>query len=716
MRVNKQTSRITLAGAALGLLLSDEFAFAQEQGRDEDQPIEMIVVTATKQGAQSLQAVPFAIQSLDGEELRTARVKEVADLVLDIPGADHTEQTGVAIRSFALRGSGASGAAGDSLIGYYIDDVAFSTPGFQLAPPVQMLDIDRVEVLRGPHGTLYGQGAAGGTMIFHSINPDLERTAFEGQLTSAATNDADDLNYGIHGAVSLPLVQDELGLRISGGYSKRAGYADIYSADPVGEPRTKNANVIEYSSIRGVLLWKPNDNFTLRAQVWNFVPRQDYTQSLSSLEPPFISNFGDLDSFERSDTTISSLSAVYDTGPATITSISAYLDSHAHYDVALPPIPFFPGVLQLIDSFKSESFTQELRINSNLSGPLSWLVGAYYQNATMVFDEDVLLPPDTLITSHQPLDTENIAVFAEISHEMFGGKLIPLAGIRYYEDDRSFSSALVQFGVPSFDSAETIAEVITWRANLGYFPSENLTFFFNAGTGFRSGQLQSSFRADSLNADGIPTSIALDPDELFSVEIGMRSIIADGSVQLGLSLYDIEYRDLPTTVVASNGVAGIAPIGDAESKGIDLEFAWNTPITGLNIGFVGNINDSKYRNIDPLAADRLPAIGEGERLIYTAEHNFRITMDLNRPIGANTDLLAHFNVSRNSDRIMANGRVVPSMTIANASIGFRRGVVEVVLFGENMTDERGPTFVRNSNQFAGPFPLTVGIEFRAKSR
>ena len=299
---------------------------------------------------------------------------------------------------------------------------------------------------------------------------------------------------------------------------------------------------------------------------------------------------------------------------------------------------------------------------------------------------------------------------------MFGGKLIPLAGIRYYEDDRSFSSALVQFGVPSFDSAETTADVVTWRANLGYFPSENLTFFFNAGTGFRSGQLQSSFRADSLNADGIPTSIALDPDELFSVEMGMRSIIADGAVQLGLSLYDVEYRDLPTTVVASNGVAGIAPIGDAESRGMDLELAWSTPITGLNIGFVGNINDSKYRNLDPLAADRLPAIGEGERLIYTAEHNFRITMDLDRPIGANTDFLAHFNVSRNSDQFMADGRVVPSMTIANASIGFRRGVVEVVLFGENVTDERGPAFVRNGNQFAGPFPLTVGIELRAKSR
>jgi outer membrane receptor protein involved in Fe transport len=137
-------------------------ALAQAASDGTSETMETVLVTASKLGAQSLQATPLAIQAFSGETLKVKNVVDVDTLMSSIPGAAPGQDNNVATRSYTIRGVGATTSTnGDSPIGYYLDDVPFNVPNFGIAPPIRFLDIDRVEVLRGPQGTLYGQGSAG---------------------------------------------------------------------------------------------------------------------------------------------------------------------------------------------------------------------------------------------------------------------------------------------------------------------------------------------------------------------------------------------------------------------------------------------------------------------------------------------------------------------------------------------------------------------------
>ena len=218
-----------------------------------------IVVTALKSGSVRLDKVPLAIQAFNGDVLKQRNVRDGADLIQLIPGASQAQEIGAGYRIFSFRGSGAGGPIGDGLIGYYLDDTPFGVPNNQAAPPVQYFDIDRVEVLRGPQGTLYGLGSSAGTIIYHTKNPDLDKVTYAGELELSKSAEASDPNYRGAAAISLPLVPGKLGLRVSGGYDRRAGVADIYSGAPTGTPREKDANHVTSKDIQAVLLWKPDE-------------------------------------------------------------------------------------------------------------------------------------------------------------------------------------------------------------------------------------------------------------------------------------------------------------------------------------------------------------------------------------------------------------------------------------------------------------------------
>src|SRR5690606_13040144 len=142
------------AAVTVAAVLHASGANAQTAAAD----LQEIVVTAQKTAAQPLQEVPLAIQAFSGEELKEKNIRTISDLVSSVPGAFVGQSQSVASRSYNLRGAGGSNANGDSPIGYYLDDVPFIVTNFGIAPPVRFIDIERVEVLRGPQGTLYGQG------------------------------------------------------------------------------------------------------------------------------------------------------------------------------------------------------------------------------------------------------------------------------------------------------------------------------------------------------------------------------------------------------------------------------------------------------------------------------------------------------------------------------------------------------------------------------
>ena len=224
------------SGAALALavttVLIGTIARAQQPSTNAPDQVEEIVVSATKVGEQSLSDVPMAIQAFKGDALVKQGIREAKDLIELIPGASEQSEIGAGYKVFSFRGSGAGGPIGDGMIGYYLDDTPFGIPNFQAAPPIQYFDLEQVEVLRGPQGTLYGQGSMGGAIIYHTKNPDLSKFKVDSEVGGSKTAEAGDMNYRLSAAVSMPLVTDKLAVRLSGGYDHRAGYSDVYQGEP----------------------------------------------------------------------------------------------------------------------------------------------------------------------------------------------------------------------------------------------------------------------------------------------------------------------------------------------------------------------------------------------------------------------------------------------------------------------------------------------------
>lgn len=706
------------AGVALCALVIGAAAHAQTAApapapTPSDKPasqadlVEDVVVTASRQGGQTLQKVPLAIQAFSGDQLLNRGVREATDLVTVIPGASQGEQVGSVIKTFSLRGVGAAGGIGDSPIGYYIDNVPFSIPNSPLAPPLRFVDIDRVEVLRGPQGTLYGQGSAGGTIIFHTRDPNLTRVEARGEASVSTMSDASALGYSASGAVSIPLVDDKLAIRVSGGYDKRPGYVDIYSATPATGPRVaKDANDITNRDIRAVVLFKPDDALTIRAQIAHFEPKQDYTQSISSLEPPQQWYSGAVKGYEQGNFDLYSLSIEYDAGFASLSSSTSYLSADVEY---LTGQNFGQlGIGSLYNGTTGDSLSQEIQLRSSGPSPFHWVVGGFFQNAKSTFSFDANTNVVTLAganTTH----TRNYSGFGEVSYDLFGGKVVPLVGIRYFKDNRTLdaSSPLTGSGF-----GRTRPDKVTYRANLSFFPSDALTAFLTVSTGFRSGITQTPFQASVLQSTGIPGVTALNPDTLTNYEAGMKARLFDGAINVGLNLYRIDFKDLQFGLTPS-GIASFANVGTARTTGVDAEIRWRTPVRGLEIGGIANVNDSAFQRILPVVSAALPNVSDGARLSNTAKYNYRLDASFDRAVGADLRLIANASAARTGDRLMYDGFRVPAFSLYNASIGVRRGPVELALFGENLSDQRGPSFVRDSLLRAGPFPRTVGLRLRA---
>lgn len=660
-----------------------------------------IVVTASKAGVQSLQQVPLAIQAFGGEDLKERNITTIGDLVSSVPGAQEGFRQSNASRFYNLRGNVTQN--GDSPIGYYLDETPFIVTNFGIAPPVRFIDMERVEVLRGPQGTLYGQGSSGGVFIFHTRDPDLDNIeyAFEGEASK--TDGAGKLNYGAAAALSVPIVQDRLAVRASGGFSYDAGYADAYFGPFDGTPDQKDVNSAKNDDIRVVALLRPWDNVDIRAQYWHFRPRQNFTGFTASVDPPYFENTAGQDGFSNGSFTLWSLTATADFEPFTITSATSHLEGAFGINIPLSPAGSFSS------QFFPEMFAQELRVNSNGSGPLHWVVGAAYQDGEGP-QENVLTLPAVNINADNNTLTENWAVFGEVSYELLDGKLIPLVGLRTYHDDRAFEDSTGT--VPTKESVET------WRLNLSYLPTDNLTMFVSAATGFRPGIVQSRVQVESLELAGVPAQVALEPESSTNYEFGLKWRNPARTLNVGLNLYHLQYTNLQTSVTGGiDGVDGFANFGDATTMGVDIELRWDTPLDGLNLGFVGNINDSEYDTVNEVIAEAQPLLYPGARLLNTLSNNFRVDANYSREISDGFDGFGNISLSHSGDRLQANGLTADPYNLVNLTAGVRHGNWEIALIGNNLTDERGPTFLGTDGPLSGsgPTPRTIGLRFRIYS-
>lgn len=665
-------------------------ALAQAPDGDE------IIVTAQKR-EQSLQDVPLALQALTATDLENAGANKVSDLVNLIPGASIVSASTPGFETIQIRGISA-GTTGDGLVGYYIDETPFGIPNLQLTPPSSLIDVERVEVLRGPSGTLYGGGAMGGNIKIVTKRPDASTYSglLQGQYSN--TSGGGD-NQRIDGVVNVPIVENRLAVRVSGGYEELSGYAD--------GPSGTDLNGFKGSNVRGTALWTPTDTIDVSAQAWHISNRQDFSNNLTPAPTlagnPTISDNGGRRGFTDVDMDLYSLTANWDLGFATMTSNTSNF---------IHKLDFSQDILAILNNdstFKTVTLTQELRLASNGEGPVNWIVGGFYRDGHIKSDINFRIVPATpIIFTYGDINTKAYAVFGELSWAMFDGKLEPLVGLRYSEDERTGSGRDIPTGVVAPRSAKW--DSLNPRFNLKYNASEDVMFYFNAAKGFRSGSFQTQAQVNASNALGIPTQTGVEPDSVWTYEVGTRLEIND-SLLVEASAYHSDYSDI-ILQFATAAVISLANGGDATIDGFDLGLTWRTPIEGLDLGFVGNINNAEFERVVPALGVALATVNVGKPLPNVPSSNFTVSADYQRALASFDGVIGSLYASysqRGTQIDAASGLLAGELNDLTLRAGVEGDRWKLNLFALNALDDDDPA-VRTGTAVQIMYPRRVGVE------
>jgi outer membrane receptor protein involved in Fe transport len=543
-------------------------------------------------------------------------------------------------------------------------------------------------------------------------------------IDAAGMQNAGGLNYTAEGAISIPLVEGLLALRMSGGYDYQAGYASVYSGDATGTPVARHANDVRQDDFRAVLLYQPSDKFSARFQYWTFGGYQNYSTQMQSVSPAALTNWGDIKGFEYSRSHLYSATLTYDFDFATLTSASSYLRTGGEDLYALyPTVGLDQGGAKQGHTYRPGTYNaqEELRLASASGGPLHWVVGMFYQDAKSNYWFKI---PAFGYNTQTTINTKNWSTYGEVSYDLFGGKLVPLVGIRYFSDDRNFSTNdNPGSATANIVTGKTKPSVSTWRFNLSYHPLDDMTVYFNTGTGFRSPIMQSAVQVAALKAENIDGQLSLKPDSDISYELGIKGRLAAFNMDYATSVYWMAYKNFQVGVSTAT-VDSFANLGTARTEGFDLELHWY-PIEGLTLGFTGNINRSVYGQVDPQVADASAAtynVRAGGQMLNTPGYSARFDVGYETDIGDGYKLHTNAAAIPMAKRVNQYGSWSTPFTQFNAAIGVSFGKYNVELFGQNLSDERGPYYVRTATDPAvaspkvmevGPNPRTIGIRASA---
>ena len=696
------TSVLAMTVAALAVITSP--ATAQETTTPESandvatnpEAVGAIIITAQKRD-QSIQEVPISIQALTSERLQEQHIRDLNEVVTFVPSASEELSNNIGARKYQIRGI-AAGLGGDSTIGYYFGDSAFTFIGQSFAPSGRAFDMNRIEVLRGPQSTLYGNGAMGGVIRFIPNDPNLTRSEVHAKAGYSLGDGADDGYYGDL-AVSVPVLDDKVGVRLVGSYERVGGYQDLPAQG------VKNYDGGHILDLRATLLIRPSDDFDLRFQYSRNEAKQSGSTLVPQLDPPV--GAGRVGDFNNNLYSIYSLTARGDLGFATLTSTSTYINFDRPLETSLP-FAFSPnGSLTITQVGSANGINNETRLVSNPGSPFQWLVGTFYSGsdalATTSYDP-VIIP-----TSTAKATSDAISFFGEASYELLDGRLIPLVGLRYFRDKRRSRTIGVSSLDGTFDSFNP-------RFNLSYQPTETSNYYLNVAKGFRSGIFNNPVVCNVQSTLGFPCQNAVPSDYLWSYEVGTKQTLFDRSLLAAASLYYVDWQDI-TQGVPVIGIFQNYQVGDARLYGVDVQLSYNPrQVRGLSFEIAGNYNNSKFRNLRPILAAVVGA-NNGDRLPFTPEWTLAASANFERPLGS-SDWMGSASVSYNhlAAQVGQFGSKADGdpRDLLRARIGAHSDQLGLFVFGTNLLKESGAIYAQQptggASVFTRDYPRVFGLE------
>src|SRR5579872_6623252 len=389
----------------------------------EIESLEEVVVTAQRR-AERLIDVPMSITAITGDELARSGATSLIDIASTVPGFS-TAQFSPGQNRVQIRGI--SSLAGLPTVGEYLDEISVNVQGGapSYGPDIRFIDMERVEVLRGPQAALYGEGSMGGTIRFLTHNPDLNGVSVGVDTALGTVTDGSQLYRG-NVVVNVPLIQDTLGMRFAGGYEKSPGWIDYPATG-----RT-DANSGTSKTARLKTLWKPNNSFTATLLLLD----QDtalHADNLSALDrtAPFLLLTPYVDKNR-----LASLVLEYDVGPFTVLNATGYMNRTSNQTLDFtsllggvyaflgisPSSPQYPKSVAANAPFHFRSFSEELRFTSKGDGPLTWIGGVYYRDYWEIGSDATTATPNPLpfelLNSYSSDESKSTSVYAEGSYRI----------------------------------------------------------------------------------------------------------------------------------------------------------------------------------------------------------------------------------------------------------------------------------------------------------
>jgi iron complex outermembrane receptor protein len=627
---------IGLAAVALPVGAQAQTSAAASKASSEATLAE-IVVTAQKR-VQVAEDIPVSLYAVSGAELETQGITSIQEFG-NLAAGVSIAQTNPGNMRLTIRGAGdvSDSNQASSVNGFYLDETVMSyVPGRM--PEVGLWDVERVEVLRGPQGTLFGDGSEGGTLRVITKKPDSKRSF--GRYDAGFDWTAGGGNgYTVGGAVNVPIITDELAVSLSARYRETPGWIAIPDLN------LKDSNKNKLPDARFALRYTPSSALTIDA-FYLFHKAQQLgdqlgTSQLQLLPSAAAHGAGPVKSLsvENDKVGMAALTITYDFGSASLISASGYTKSWNEHAqditagaVAVFPPFFIPGNIDTtVDYFYSRAFTQELRLVSNGVQKLDWTVGGYYKDETRVVDDDLIFNVPAIHVVDFP-KAESVqrgkawAVFADGEYH-FTDQWSVEAGVRYFSDKKDFYNLQIQgsifplglspSGTLSGNSADSTAT--SPKIGLNFKVNPHLLLFAKYTEGFRAAS------PNAIPLSKYPQAAPYaNPDKLKSYEVGMKATPWAGGY-INLYLYDNDWVDLQVPVRTSDNIWTYdTNAGKATMKGLELEVGGKVS-EGFRLGLTYSYTDSTisgnvYDNVVP---PRL-IIKDGAELPYVSKNKIAL--------------------------------------------------------------------------------------------
>ncbi len=703
---------------------------------------EDIIVTAQKR-EQTLVDVPQSVSVVSGKALERNQATSFQDYAKLVPGLQLAQSNPGEAR-IVLRGINTGGVA--ATVATYIDETPFGSSSGQvnaaiLAGEFDTFDVARVEVLRGPQGTLYGASSLGGVIKFVTAPPDTEKLEARAR-GSVETVDGGDLSYTGSALVNLP-VSDKIALRASGFYRDYSGYID--SIGTGGSDVQKNVNDSKSYGGRVSGLFKPSETLSIRLSAifqnldtngGNVVESEPLTLSTRYgrlTQSQYVPQFTNI-AYRLYNGTVD-----LDLGFATLTSSSSYstLKESLRDDLTV----LYGGLLGtysdatgpavdigLIQHTDVERFTQEVRLASPASDTFEWLVGGYYNHEKGailqrldVYDEGTLSISSALPQLADLFTRSRYEEFAGFANGTvhFGPRFDLTVGGRYSHNDQDANQGGTGLLAPPVLASSSDEGVFTWSAAPKFKFSDTGSIYVRVAKGFRPG-------GPNIVPPSAPSSLAsYNSDSLISYEAGIKAETADRSVAIDLAAFHIDWDDIQL-FAQINGFGVNANGGKATSDGVEFT-ATMRPTRGLQVAVNGAYTDAKLKQDTDLA---IVGGRKGDQLPYTPKVSVSVNGDYDWSVGGNATayvggsarMLGKQTGDYSPVFLAANGRQyrIPSYAVFDLRAGVDFGRFSVEVYGKNLSNSEGKTSVTGEGNY--PFgaigtgiirPRTIGVTLGA---